>query len=122
MLLADLPVYAFAPNWGGLLSLILTLVLPILVALVSTRLTSSGTKAVLLLALATIQTFVEALISAANDYAHFAWVPVIMNAVLNFGVAVIAHFGLWKPTGTADAALDTGVQPPKIAPTPPTMY
>lgn len=100
-MLPDLPVYSFTPDLGGLLSLTLTIVLPLLVGVVTTRVTSANIKAVILLALATVKTLVEAIIAANVAGIPFEFVPVLMNLVLNFVVAVVVYFGLWKPTGTA---------------------
>lgn len=99
--LPDLPVYTFQPNIGGLFSMLLTLVLPLVVALITTRITSSKTKGILLLVVVVVKTTIEAIISNGNDYINFAWIPFLMNLILNFGLAVMFHFGLWKPTGTA---------------------
>jgi ethanolamine transporter EutH len=99
--LPELPVYAFQPNLGGLLSMILTLILPLAVAVITTRVTSSNVKGILLLIIVAIKTLVEALISNGADYIHFAWVAFLMNLVINFAFAVMMHFGLWKPTGAA---------------------
>lgn len=97
----DLPVFVFEPNGGGLLSLILTLLLPLAVAVVTTRVTSSAVKAMILLLLASVKTIVESAVAASNDSVPWAWAPVLMNVVINFGVAVAIYFGLWKPTGVA---------------------
>lgn len=99
--LPELPVYMFQPNIGGLFSMIITLLLPLAVAIITTRVTSSRVKGVLLLIVVVIKTTVEALISNGNDYINFAWIPFLMNMALNFGLAVMMHFGLWKPTGAA---------------------
>lgn len=99
-----LPVYGFAPNLGGLLSLAITIVLPILVGLVTRQSTSAGVKAVLLLALAAIKTILEAWLQAANTAADFEWVPIVYTTVINFGIAVAVHFGFYKATGVAQAA------------------
>lgn len=99
--LPELPIYAFQPNLGGLLSMILTLVLPLAVAVITTRVTSSRVKGILLLVIVAIKTLVEALISNGNDYINFGWTPFLMNLFLNFTLAVVMHVGLWKPTGAA---------------------
>lgn len=99
--LPELPIYAFQPNWGGLLSLILTVILPLAVAVITTRITSSRTKGMLLLLVVAVKTTVEALIANGNDVINFAWIPFLMNMAINFGVAAIFHFGLWKPTGAS---------------------
>ena len=104
--LPELPVYTFAPNTGGILSLILTIVLPLLVAIITTRVTSAGTKGILLLVIVVIKTTVEAVISNNNDYINFAWTPFLMNMIINFTIAAIMHFGIWKPIGASKALQD----------------
>lgn len=100
-MLPELPVYAFAPNAGGLFSLILTLIIPLLVALVTTRVTSSKVKALLMIGLSSVKTLVEALVSNGNDYIHFGWVPFLMNLFINMAMAAIFYLFAWKPLGTA---------------------
>jgi hypothetical protein len=102
-------MFSFQPDLGGLLSLAVTVLLPLLVGLVTTRLTSSGTKAVLLLALASITSVVQAWLASVNAHVPFEWVVVAFNAAINFGVGTAVHFGLWKPTGAAKAAEDSGI-------------
>jgi len=109
-MIPDLPVYSFTPDWGGLLSLFLTLLLPLFVGLVSTRITSSGMKAVLLLVLASLKTVAESVVAANVADVPWQFVPVVMNVLINFGVACLMYFGFWKPTGVADAALNQGRQ------------
>lgn len=104
--LPELPVYAFQPNMGGLLSMVLTLVLPLAVAVITTRVTSSRVKGILLIIVVAVKTLTEALIANNNDVINFAWIPFTMNLVLNFTLAVMMHFGVWKPTGAAGAIQD----------------
>ena len=99
--LPDLPVYAFQPNFGGLLSMILTVVLPLAVAVITTRMTSAKVKTILLLVVVAIKTLVEALISNGADYINFGWIPFLMNLILNLAIAAVIHLGVWKPTGLA---------------------
>lgn len=99
--LPELPIYAFQPNFGGLLSMILTVVLPLAVAVITTRVTASRVKTILLLIIVTVKTLVEALISNGADYINFGWIPVLMNLIINFAIACVIHLGLWKPTGAA---------------------
>jgi len=105
----NVPVFVLQPDLGGLLSLVVTVLLPVLVGIVTTRLTSPGVRAVLLLLLATVKTIVEAVLSANMAGAHPAWQMIVFNAAVNFAVAVAVHFGLWKPTGVADKAIDSGI-------------
>lgn len=106
-MLPELPTYQFEPSLAGLLSLLLTIALPIVVGLVTTRLTHPGLKATLLLLLSTVKAFIEAWIAAANSDVPFNLLAVLMALSLNFGIAVVIHFGLWKPTGVAERAADS---------------
>lgn len=114
-MIPDLPVYAFAPNWGGLASLFLTFLLPIAVGIVTRPSTSAKAKALVLLLFAVAKTFVEAFVSAQAAGVEFQPIPVLMNILINFGIAVAGYFGLWKPTGVAETAALVGPQdPPRV--------
>lgn len=82
--------------WLGLLT---SVVLPVLVGLVTTRVTSAGLKAVLLLALSTASGFiVEA--TGPHDAGYSVGTAAVL-ALVAFGTGVLAHFGLWKPIGVS---------------------
>ena len=87
--------------WLGLL---VSVVLPVLVGLVTTRVTGAGVKAVLLLALSVVNGFVVEY--AAPGPGYDAGTAAVLAAV-TFGTGVLAHFGLWKPTGVAGRAQDS---------------
>ncbi|MFH8627744.1 hypothetical protein ACH4A8_38655 [Streptomyces vietnamensis] len=87
--------------WLGLL---VSVVLPVLVGLVTTRVTHAGTKAVLLLALSGLNGFLVELASPAPGWD--AGTAAVL-ALVSFATAVLAHFGLWKPTGLSGKAQDT---------------
>ncbi|MFD0074247.1 hypothetical protein ACFVIY_17620 [Streptomyces sp. NPDC127166] len=87
--------------WLGLL---ISVVLPVLVGLVTTRVTHAGIKAVLLLALSGLNGFLVELVGAGPSWdANTAAVL----AAVSFATAVLAHFGLWKPTGVSGKAQDS---------------
>lgn len=109
-MIPELPAYAFAPNWGGLASLVLTVLLPIAVGVIARPSLPAAAKAMLLLGLAVVKTFVEAYISAQAAGVEFHPIPVLMNVSINFGVACAFHFGLWKPTGVSETAALVGPQ------------
>lgn len=90
-----------AAYWLGLLT---SVVLPVLVGLVTTRVTSAGAKAVLLLALSTVNGFV---VEYANPGPGYDVGTAAVLALVAFGTGVLAHFGLWKPTGVAGKAQDS---------------
>lgn len=86
------------------LPLLISVGLPVLVGLVTTRVTHPGTKAVLLLALSTAN---GVLTEAANAAPGWDVRAAVVAALASFGVGVAAHFGLWKPTGVAGKAQDS---------------
>lgn len=86
------------------LGLAVSVVLPVLVGLVTTRVTSAGVKAVLLLFLSALNGFLVELSQAGNGYS--VGTAVILWAV-SFGTAVLTHFGLYKPTGLSGKAQDS---------------
>jgi hypothetical protein len=88
--------------WLGLL---VSVVLPVLVGLVTTRVTHAGVKAVLLLALSTANGFLVEY-AGPHDGGYSVGTAAVL-ALVSFGTGVLAHFGLWKPTGVAGAAQDS---------------
>jgi small basic protein len=85
------------------ISFLVGIVLPLLVGLVTTRVTNSGAQAVLLAALAAVSGFLSELLSDTFDLkaALLTWIG-------TFLVAVGTHYGFWKPTGTTAKVLDLG--------------
>jgi hypothetical protein len=101
----DLPAYGFDPtSISGLLSLVITVLLPLIVGLLTKQSWSAGAKAVLLLMLSAAKAFVEAWLDAENTGVPFLWTAVAISVITNFIIAVVIHFGLWRPTGATDAA------------------
>jgi len=98
--------YVFQPDLGGLLSLVITVLLPLAVSLITKRSQPAAMKAVLLLLFAAISTFLQAWVAALQAGAPFVWTVVAYNVVVNFVLAVAVHFGLWRPTGATDTAQD----------------
>lgn len=87
--------------WIGLL---ISVVLPVLVGLVTTRVTHAGTKAVLLLALSGLNGL---LVEVANPGPGFDLGTAAVLTLVAFATGVLAHFGLWKPAGVAGRAQDS---------------
>ncbi|WP_199572771.1 hypothetical protein [Streptomyces murinus] len=92
-------VHLDAAYWLGLLT---SVVLPVLVGLVTTRVTSPGAKGILLLALSTVNGFVVEY-AAPHDASYSVGTAAVL-ALVSFGMGVLMHFGLWKPTGVSAAA------------------
>jgi len=87
--------------WLGLLT---SVVLPVLVGLVTTRVVNAGVKAVLLLALSGVSGFVVEY-AGPHDAGYSVGTAAIL-ALVAFGTGVLAHFGLWKPIGVSAKAQD----------------
>lgn len=83
------------------LGLAISVALPVLVGLVTKHVTHPGVKAVLLLALSTLNGF---LVELANPGPGYDIGTAVILSLVAFAVGVLSHFGLWKPTGVSDKA------------------
>jgi hypothetical protein len=108
IVLPSLPTYLFEPSVAGLLSLALTIVLPLLAALLMKSSWSPFTKGLVLLAIATVKAFVEAWIGAETSHEHFDFVRTVYADLVNFGIAVISYMGLLRGTPAQQAAITSG--------------
>lgn len=93
-----------AAYWLGLLT---SVVLPVLVGLVTTRVTNAGIKAVLLLALSTATGFVTEY-AGPHDAGYSVGTAAVL-ALVAFATGVLSHFGFWKPVGVSARAQDSFV-------------
>jgi len=84
--------------WIGL---VISIGLPVLVGLVTKHVTHPGVKAVLLLALSTLNGF---LVEFANPGPDYDFSTAVILSLVSFSVGVLSHFGLWKPVGVSDKA------------------
>lgn len=101
----QLPTYLFEPSLAGVLSLIVTF---LLAALLMKSSWSTVAKALVLLALATVKAFIEAMLGATTSHEQFDFARTIYADLVNFGMAVVAYFGILKGTATQRAALQGG--------------
>lgn len=95
------------------LGLVVSTVLPILVGLVTTRVTHGGTKAVILAALAALTGLLTELLAAVNAGVAYDLGNGLVFALTAFLVAVAMHYGLWKPTTVSTKAQEVLVTPSK---------
>lgn len=86
-------------SWVQLLTLLVSVILPILVALTTNRLASPGLKAVVLALLAALVGFLSELLDALTDHTAFDVGAAVLSWVTVFIVAVASHYGLLKPVG-----------------------
>jgi hypothetical protein len=91
--------------WLGLL---ISTLLPVLVGLVTKRVTSAGLKAVLLLALSGANGFLVEL-AGPHDSGYSVQTAAVL-ALVSFAVGVLTHFGLLKPVGVSGWAQDKFVK------------
>jgi hypothetical protein len=106
----SLPTYLFEASPAGVLSLVLTVILPLLAALLMKASWSAFRKGLVLLFLAAVKAFLEAWLGAETSGEMFnAW-QAAYAALVNFGIAVAVYFGLLKGTATQQAAINSGLK------------
>lgn len=88
------------------LTLLVGTVLPILVNLVTTKVTSNAKKSLILLALAGVSGLLGELLSALKADVTYDLGAGLLFALTNFIIGVAMYHGLWKTTGVADKASD----------------
>lgn len=93
MELPTLPTFMFEANLRGILSFVVAFILPLLAALLTKASTRGWVKGVALLALAATKSVIEAFVAGGAD---FNLATTIYTVALNFGIAVIAYFGLLR--------------------------
>jgi uncharacterized membrane protein (DUF441 family) len=101
-------LYALQPDLGGLLTLAITVLIPILVGFITKRGDPKRLKALILLALTFVSTFLQAWLGALQADVPFNWVVVLYNLVVNFVISVAVQRGLWRPSGVTDTVQDMG--------------
>jgi hypothetical protein len=103
-----LPTYLFEPSLAGVLSLAVTVILPLVAALLMKRSWSALPKGLILLGFAAVKAFLEAWLGATEPNEVFnAW-QAAYACLINFGIAVAAYFGLLGNTWLQQAAMDRG--------------
>lgn len=78
------------------LQLVVAVFLPILVALVTTKVTSPFRKALALAALSFIAALVGAIVEALVNQTSLDLIMLIIGLFANFVIAVSSYFGLWS--------------------------
>lgn len=101
----------FSLSWPLIVGLLVSTVLPLLVGLVTTRVTDSGLKAILLAALAATTGFLGELGDALTSGTSYDVGTGLLYALAAFLIASGIHFGLYKPTGVSAKAQNVLVTP-----------
>jgi hypothetical protein len=96
----------FTLDPAQVVQLILTIILPIVVGLVTTRETRGAVKAWLLAGLSLVTSVLTELAHALATAATFDLGVALLAAIPTFAIAVATYYGLWKPTGVGVKAQD----------------
>lgn len=104
----ELPTYVGEPSLAGLLSLLVTVVLPIVAALFMRSSWSVFRKGLILLVLAAAKAYAEAWLGAVNHDEAFNFVGAAYSTMVQFVLAVVAYVGLIKNSAVQQAALAGG--------------
>ncbi len=104
----SLPTYVGEPSLAGLLSLLVTVALPIIAALFMRSSWSAFRKGLVLLVLAAVKAYAEAWLGAVNGDEAFNFVGAAYSTMVQFILAVVAYTGLLKHTAPQQAALVGG--------------
>lgn len=104
----ELPTYVGAPNLAGLLSLAITILLPLLAALFMRASWTPFRKGLALFAVAAVKAFLEAWLGAVNTDSAFNFVEAGYSTLVQFVLAVAFYVGLLKRTAVQQAALHGG--------------
>ena len=103
---------AFTLDPATVVQLMIAFILPVLVGLVTTRVTSSAVKAWLLAGLSLVTSLLVELGRALASGTTYDLGVALLAALPAFVVSVSTYYGLWKPTGITAAVQDVGVRDP----------
>jgi hypothetical protein len=102
-----------------ILQVVISAILPLIVGLVTSRVTRSGLKALLLAGLAFLTSFVAELLTAITARIAFDFGTWLVGAIGSFALAVSTHYGFWRPVGATGFVQAHGVKAPVPPSTPP---
>jgi hypothetical protein len=106
--LVALTLFAFKVPLPLLIGFVIAFVLPVLNGLISSPRVGANRRAVLLLLLAFVASFLNEFLTALTRGDTFDVGGWLLLAGGTFVVGVTAHFGLWKPTGVSASAVAAG--------------
>lgn len=106
-MIPDFPTFMFEPNFAGLVSFMVTVLLPILAALLMKRSWSTTTKGMVLLAVAAGKVLGESFLAQGDD---FNLVNAVYVIAANYVIAVGFYFGLLKGSPLSERAMNTGIK------------
>lgn len=89
----------------------IAVVLPLFVGLVTTKVTSSNLKAVLLVVLSVASGLLTEIAAAVEAGVPYDLVAGLLAGLTTLVIAIAIHYGVWKPTGATNAAQNTLITP-----------
>lgn len=94
-------------SWAGVVRLLLVLAIPLLVAVVTKRLTAVWLKVLVLAVLSALATVLTSLLASLNDPTVIFNAPnEIGNAIVAIALSQAAYWLGWKPWGVTDKIAD----------------
>lgn len=104
------PVVAFTLDPLTVVHVVVAFVLPVVVGLVTTRVTSSAVRAWLLAGLTLLTSLLVELGRALEAGTTYDLGVALLAALPAFVISVSTYYGLWRPTGVTDAAQRVGAR------------
>jgi len=98
----SIPLFSFDTEWVGVIQFIIAVGLPVLVGIVTTKVTKSWIKVVLLGGLTFVSTILTGLLDANTAGVQFQWLSALLNAGASWAYSIAIHFGIWKPLKVTD--------------------
>lgn len=98
------PVIVFTLDWAIVIQIVLAVFMPILVGLVTTKVTSGELKAWLLAGSTLVTSTLAQMAQAIANSTSFDVGLALLAAIPAFAISAATYYGLWKPTGAAEAA------------------
>lgn len=103
--------FEFNLDWTAVLQFVIAVLLPLLVGLVTTKVTSSNVKAVLLIVLSFIAGLLGEILVAAQAGVPYDLAAGLIAGFTTLIIAIAVHFGVWRPIGATNAAQNALVTP-----------
>ena len=102
------PRVAFTIDAAAVAQLLLAVVLPLLVGIVTTRVTSAAAKSWLLAALTLTTSMTVELARSLSDGTTYDIGVGLLTAIPAFTISVAMHYGVWKPSEISGKLQDFG--------------
>ena len=108
---AAAPAVIVALDLPQFLNLLIAVVFPVLVGLVTTKVTKGHWKALLLATISLFSGLASALLTAVLAGVSFDVIGALLTGIAAWIIAIATHYGFWRPTGVTDKVQAVGVTP-----------